>query len=737
MIQYIFYSLLNVILYVYLGIGLVLLVTPKQLRRYSLFLSPLVGYCYCTLLGWYFYRFNFAGTDAYAWAILLPPNIFLYFAYRQIKLQSDELKQIFEKGLLGPLVIGIISFLIISYPFMSSSNGVTAMSLFNNDIIAYSSTGECLKECARLDTQGVFGQWGFRIWADEQVFGAFFAPAFSSSLLGLETYQVQNMICVIFFVFSVLLVYILARELFRYKYVPALAIAALFGLSPIMFYTIYNGFLSQVIATGLSLGLFLINVHAFGHCKKFSEYFSYITLAIIFNWGLSITYPHVLFFIYFIILLYLFVICVFNKSIILALQGVSFVFTSLALTGFLSLYRAKEVMLQLLRMGKVVAGWHVPWFSLDGIFGIFISGQPLGPNTKFISMILSVILFVVLSLGFFKAYKEERYYFYFVGSGLFVVIMGYILLSYQGRTPTEWGGYKSYKFLSFFLPIILLSSLILFRKIELISRNRMRYFFQVFFILLIGGNFFSSSLLAHKMSNTSLQVTKKMADLKKNENLPLLASINILGESWWDIMWATNFLLRKKLYRETPTYYPASKLEGEWDLVRRSANNFNPLESNTEKTILLNSDYMLCKASPIQQIIDSILLDSEFKAELSLISETSLGTVQNMKDFNFQIKIKNMSSVTWQKENVLTRKYPIRLAYHWLSKKGDLIVFDGRRTAFPQDLGPGEEVVLNAAIIAPTEPGEYLLELDLVQENVAWFKDKGSKTIQIPVNVEL
>ncbi len=36
---------------------------------------------------------------------------------------------------------------------------------------------------------------------------------------------------------------------------------------------------------------------------------------------------------------------------------------------------------------------------------------------------------------------------------------------------------------------------------------------------------------------------------------------------------------------------------------------------------------------------------------------------------------------------------------------------------------------------APSEPGRYLLELDLVFEHVAWFSQRGAETHRLPVRV--
>ena len=82
--------------------------------------------------------------------------------------------------------------------------------------------------------------------------------------------------------------------------------------------------------------------------------------------------------------------------------------------------------------------------------------------------------------------------------------------------------------------------------------------------------------------------------------IPLVESVNILGSDWWDILWQTNFLMRKKLYFETTTYAGRiqSKLEGQWDLLRRSRETIFD-----EETIPVNSSYVLKKVK--RPLLDS------------------------------------------------------------------------------------------------------------------------------------
>jgi hypothetical protein len=49
---------------------------------------------------------------------------------------------------------------------------------------------------------------------------------------------------------------------------------------------------------------------------------------------------------------------------------------------------------------------------------------------------------------------------------------------------------------------------------------------------------------------------------------------------------------------------------------------------------------------------------------------------------------------------------------------------------------PGETVTIEARIALPDEPGNYTLELDLVHEGVAWFKESGAPTLTRWLTVE-
>ena len=74
----------------------------------------------------------------------------------------------------------------------------------------------------------------------------------------------------------------------------------------------------------------------------------------------------------------------------------------------------------------------------------------------------------------------------------------------------------------------------------------------------------------------------------------------------------------------------------------------------------------------------------------------------------------------------------VRPSYHWLTPAGEELVRDGHRTLLSHDLGPADEAIVPLVVVAPPEPGEYLLEIDLVHEGVRWF----GCGLRVPATVE-
>ena len=84
-------------------------------------------------------------------------------------------------------------------------------------------------------------------------------------------------------------------------------------------------------------------------------------------------------------------------------------------------------------------------------------------------------------------------------------------------------------------------------------------------------------------------------------------------------------------------------------------------------------------------------------------------------------RVRNAGDATWPAR--LGRRQ-LNLGNHWRRPDGRLVVHDDARAPLPRDVAPGGEVEIELRVTAPGEPGDYVLELDLVQEGVAWFAQR-------------
>jgi hypothetical protein len=107
-------------------------------------------------------------------------------------------------------------------------------------------------------------------------------------------------------------------------------------------------------------------------------------------------------------------------------------------------------------------------------------------------------------------------------------------------------------------------------------------------------------------------------------------------------------------------------------------------------------------------------------------------TVRAGETFTILTRLFNRSRHPWTAEGAAR----VHLSYHWLDEGGKVVVRDGVRSFLELPVPPGGRVSAEQKIEAPKAPGRYILELDPVFENVAWFSEKnGGKTWRAPVEV--
>jgi hypothetical protein len=98
-----------------------------------------------------------------------------------------------------------------------------------------------------------------------------------------------------------------------------------------------------------------------------------------------------------------------------------------------------------------------------------------------------------------------------------------------------------------------------------------------------------------------------------------------------------------------------------------------------------------------------------------------------------QVDVTNTSNATWCSEGSI----PIRASYHLSRRNGaeqSLVAFDNRRSLIP-DVRPGTTTPCTITVDVPAAPGDYVLTLDLVQEGICWFADRGFASDEVSLRI--
>jgi len=104
------------------------------------------------------------------------------------------------------------------------------------------------------------------------------------------------------------------------------------------------------------------------------------------------------------------------------------------------------------------------------------------------------------------------------------------------------------------------------------------------------------------------------------------------------------------------------------------------------------------------------------------------------------VTIRNCSPEIWPDPQMgdpvnMTGSHAVRIATRWRGANGPA---SGKwsREELPWPLLPGKSVEVGVRVTAPSQPGRYLLDLDLLQEAVAWFGEQTGKRPSIAIDVE-
>jgi SAM-dependent methyltransferase len=96
-----------------------------------------------------------------------------------------------------------------------------------------------------------------------------------------------------------------------------------------------------------------------------------------------------------------------------------------------------------------------------------------------------------------------------------------------------------------------------------------------------------------------------------------------------------------------------------------------------------------------------------------------------------RVSVENAATAPWPAGSRDDGRYRVQVGNRWLDAAGRVVVANDGRTPLPHDLAPGRKATVFLEVTAPTRDGACQLEIDMVQEHVAWFQERGSRPMRV------
>ena len=551
-----FYPFINIVVLFLLGFGLTFLILPKSLRPFWLWLSP-----WTTIITAIFYfvvtsLFGLSMKQTFISYIIICLSAGIYVL---VKIKPVIIVNKKEDFILA-IIVGLTLVLNLS-PLIRHDKMLTSVSMGNNDIIVYVSTGDYLKnhsigESFKTKVEEAIGtllQGGYR-WGTPVV------NSFFLMLLNLQGYQYTYISQVVIFSLFLPLLYILFKILFGKSNLMGLIIVGIFtGFNANLLYMLYHNFFGQILFWGIEMLLFIFFYSYFDSSKiKINKFNIHDFILGILITILYFSYHEPAIFILAPLGIFLLMIFFLKKNhfkhYFIALLKISLISV---ITGSTSIIHAIIVDYKQAFMGdpNQAIGWQlfrskIPYANPFEAMG-FWSIHNFKPMPTILAITLSAIVILIIIKGVLKSkYK--------------ILTISYLLLF---SLFYYWTGISKHNFfsynraLTYTLPFII----VLF-SIGLTSLyQKQKYFWSFIIVILISLELWSAVNLNKRFIKEHLSIEKSyisILDLKeKNIKEPIYVE-SFIDEitPLWKRLWISHFLYSKNI-TPMPTIFNNNQFE--------------------------------------------------------------------------------------------------------------------------------------------------------------------------------
>ena len=158
------------------------------------------------------------------------------------------------------------------------------------------------------------------------------------------------------------------------------------------------------------------------------------------------------------------------------------------------------------------------------------------------------------------------------------------------------------------------------------------------------------------------------------------------------------------------------------------ASGGNTTQADNQDANTVNSDGVVQ-----EETVDSVKGEDLTNYDTAKVGAELKGAIPGFlctnKDNILTVEIKNTSDFTWRNDSANS----VRVGYHYYGQDVDASDYDGTmRTELKNNVAPGETIKVEMLMNDIKQPGNYIIQIDLVLEGKYWFSSKGMEMIESP-----
>lgn len=556
------------------GAGLAVLAMPRPWRRFWPVIVAPMGFTLQSAVVWVGAYAGLPGTNHYAWYAELLPLALLGWAIRRRGWRSGRV-DVARFGLVWLAMLGSLVALIAPLPF--ASHGLTTVSLGSCDAADYAAGARVFMEFARSDRGGFLGLTEvvrvmsadnfYDFWLRLNHFTPSALMALNGSILGCAPHELAGILTSVVLATTVPIVFWMARAVLGYSAVASIAIATLFGFSPIPWYSVAQVSPAPLLA---AQAIALLN---WSGIALWNGRLSWRRIAT-FSGVLAVAYGLVLGSYNFILIVAL-VPCIAyagGRALRAAAwrrltRWILALLAPLAASGVFFWGRVDGMVERFMLFQTYDFGWRIPVLWPEGWLGMVQGGTLQAWPWPAARWPLAALVVGALGAALIRAIDEGWRRVWLIASITLPVLAGYAFLEIRGARLHTNASYDAFKLITVFYPL-LLPAFCWWVTLRW-GQRILRWLAVVAFGGLVAVlNLVGCVMFVINLGDPTFIVSGELRQLRKIESMPDVSSVNVLLPDMWSRLWANAFLLKKRQYFATHTYEGRlnTPLRGDWDL---------------------------------------------------------------------------------------------------------------------------------------------------------------------------